>query len=277
MKPIETRYAGCRFRSRLEARWAVFFDTLGVKWLYEPEGFVVGHGDPVHTRDCVHNDECVHNCVHEPFFCGCPYASGTYYLPDFYLPEHGTWVEVRGDLSRPGLVKTIIDALDPWAGGNIPIPYNGTPDVYNCPSWCRGGDYHNEWHDNSNDNHGTSYGILVLSDIPEPVPGVAICHDFFYAHKGVVREHYAFCSPWSRYDSERKKIYRPLLKEMKWNPAWAYQNSYDATTGDSYPNEKLESHYVYGDVQVKPIHIDQEVLDAYRAARSARFEHGESG
>jgi hypothetical protein len=39
IKPIETRYAGYRFRSRLEARWAVFFDALGLKWEYEPEGF----------------------------------------------------------------------------------------------------------------------------------------------------------------------------------------------------------------------------------------------
>lgn len=37
--PIETVYNGYRFRSRLEARWAVFFDSLGVKYEYEPEGF----------------------------------------------------------------------------------------------------------------------------------------------------------------------------------------------------------------------------------------------
>lgn len=30
--PIQTRYAGCLFRSRLEARWAVFFDHLGIRW-----------------------------------------------------------------------------------------------------------------------------------------------------------------------------------------------------------------------------------------------------
>lgn len=39
IKPIETIYNGYRFRSRLEARWAVFFDCLGVKYEYEPEGF----------------------------------------------------------------------------------------------------------------------------------------------------------------------------------------------------------------------------------------------
>lgn len=31
-----TRYAGAMFRSRLEARWAAFFDLAGWKWSYEP-------------------------------------------------------------------------------------------------------------------------------------------------------------------------------------------------------------------------------------------------
>ena len=41
LKAIETEYKGYRFRSRLEARWAVFFDACGVKWEYEPEGYVL--------------------------------------------------------------------------------------------------------------------------------------------------------------------------------------------------------------------------------------------
>lgn len=45
MKPIETHYKGYRFRSRLEARWAVFFDALGYRWEYEPEGFELGFGE----------------------------------------------------------------------------------------------------------------------------------------------------------------------------------------------------------------------------------------
>lgn len=44
IKAIETRYKGYRFRSRLEARWAVFFDALGIKWEYEPEGFELPDG-----------------------------------------------------------------------------------------------------------------------------------------------------------------------------------------------------------------------------------------
>jgi hypothetical protein len=67
INPIETRYAGCRFRSRLEARWAVFFDKLDIKWEYEPQGYVV-NGQP--------------------------------YLPDFLLPKLSVSVEVKGEASR---------------------------------------------------------------------------------------------------------------------------------------------------------------------------------
>ena len=63
IKPIETIYNGYRFRSRLEARWAVFFDAAGIEYEYEPEGFDLGNG--------------------------------VYYLPDFYLPEFNLWVEVK--------------------------------------------------------------------------------------------------------------------------------------------------------------------------------------
>jgi len=74
IKPIETEYAGCRFRSRLEARWAVFFDRIGLVWEYEPQGYIVGP----------EGDQCA-------------------YLPDFYLPKAvdggGVWVEVKGQLT----------------------------------------------------------------------------------------------------------------------------------------------------------------------------------
>ena len=44
LRPIQTEYGGFLFRSRLEARWAVFFDTCGVDWEYEPEGYDLGNG-----------------------------------------------------------------------------------------------------------------------------------------------------------------------------------------------------------------------------------------
>lgn len=72
IKPIETSYKGYRFRSRLEARWAVFFDGLRVvTWEYEKEGYVL--------------------------------EDGTYYLPDFWFPfdkdnyfsGKGAFVEIK--------------------------------------------------------------------------------------------------------------------------------------------------------------------------------------
>lgn len=62
VQAIETRYKGYRFRSRLEARWAVFFDALGIKWEYEHEGFDL---------------------------------DGVWYLPDFYFPEGDYFVEIK--------------------------------------------------------------------------------------------------------------------------------------------------------------------------------------
>ncbi len=64
MKPIETRAYGYRFRSRLEARYAVLMTELGVRWYYELEGFQLPSG---------------------------------YYLPDFFLPDvnGGSWLEIK--------------------------------------------------------------------------------------------------------------------------------------------------------------------------------------
>ncbi len=44
IKAIETAYKGYRFRSRLEARWAIAFDKLGIRYQYELEGFELPSG-----------------------------------------------------------------------------------------------------------------------------------------------------------------------------------------------------------------------------------------
>jgi len=71
IQAIETRYAGCRFRSRLEARWAVFFDHARVRWEYEAEGY-----------ECSRRLSLIGGAI-------C-------YLPDFWLPDLGLWAEVKG-------------------------------------------------------------------------------------------------------------------------------------------------------------------------------------
>lgn len=62
MKALETKYRGIIFRSRIEARWAVFMDALDVKWDYEPEGYDL---------------------------------DGLLYLPDFWLPDQQCFYEVK--------------------------------------------------------------------------------------------------------------------------------------------------------------------------------------
>ncbi len=63
LKPIETLYNGYRFRSRLEARWAVFFDALDIEYEYEPEGYDLGPAG--------------------------------WYLPDFYLRHQNCYAEIK--------------------------------------------------------------------------------------------------------------------------------------------------------------------------------------
>lgn len=69
IKPIETRYKGYRFRSRLEARWAVYLDAVGLRYEYEPEGFTLENGER--------------------------------YLPDFWLPDVNSWAEVKPTVLTP--------------------------------------------------------------------------------------------------------------------------------------------------------------------------------
>lgn len=68
LKAIETKYKGYNFRSRAEARIAVFLDALGVVWAYEKEAYDLG------------------------------IIGG--YLPDFDLGEWG-FLEVKGEQPTP--------------------------------------------------------------------------------------------------------------------------------------------------------------------------------
>lgn len=69
-KAIQTRFDGHHFRSRLEARWAVFLKALGIEYEYEKEGYELG--------------------------------GGVRYLPDFWLPQADLWLEVKGEQIEEG-------------------------------------------------------------------------------------------------------------------------------------------------------------------------------
>jgi hypothetical protein len=70
IQAIETHYKGYHFRSRIEARWAVFYDCIGIEWEYEKEGYTL--------------------------------PSGRKYLPDFYIPHLDCWIEIKGTTPAVG-------------------------------------------------------------------------------------------------------------------------------------------------------------------------------
>jgi hypothetical protein len=63
IKPIETRWGNWLFRSRLESRWAIFLNRLGIEFEYEKEGYTL--------------------------------PSGELYLPDLWLPRVHMWAEIK--------------------------------------------------------------------------------------------------------------------------------------------------------------------------------------
>lgn len=127
LRPIETKYAGYRFRSRLEARWAVFFDHLGVEWYYEPQGFEV---------------------------------DGERYLPDFFLPDvktsrgRGAWIEIKGrQPSYPSRDTRLAEKIAKYgdydlfiAFGDLPLTQDSAP-----AGWMHG------FFDNGWDNYQLFY------------------------------------------------------------------------------------------------------------------------
>lgn len=117
ISPIPTFYAGVTFRSRLEARWAVFFDVLDVPWRYEPEGFQ------------------------------CP--SG-WYLPDFWLPHHKIWLEIKGAESEAEIDPTDLNRWHEFAAAALPQLHDPLGHISPLPV---------EWHGRP---------LLAYGDIPNP-------------------------------------------------------------------------------------------------------------
>jgi hypothetical protein len=96
LTPILTFYNGYRFRSRTEARWAVFFDALGIICEYEKEGYKLdGAG---------------------------------YYLPDFWLPELDCFIEVKGESpKKDSLEFRKCKQLAVESGKNVYMVFNCQP------------------------------------------------------------------------------------------------------------------------------------------------------
>lgn len=208
--PIETEYRGCRFRSRLEARWAVAFDHLGVTWKYEPQGYHVGH-------------------------------EARPYLPDFWLPGPGVWAEVKGDPLK--LDKTLMD------------------DAVNLKSGLPG---HDPFYERS---------MLILGDIPPSDEPLA------YLHWMVSRTGYAPCESFCACaDARWSRVTLQAFPAMALMEARSQGESVESPgvliTPIGRPTLRPPEDVVTPQ-RCSYVLADRKVLDAFKAARSARFEHGE--
>ena len=200
--PIQTEYKGCLFRSRLEARWAVFLDALGVEWKYEFEGYEV---------------------------------DGHRYLPDFWLPASHTWVEVKGD---PNGLRAEFARMCAVLGPKTSLP--GFAD-------------------------GTSR-LLLLGDVPDATDRT-ILHPCLVRRDGIVLQR-----TWG-YFAPQKSGGAVLLADKQ--PSWLYflfgkQAFMDPEAGPESEAWTVESWALRTEGGFR------DIQDAYRAARQARFEHGET-
>ena len=152
MKAIQTEYKGYLFRSRLEARWAVFLDACRVRWEYEPEGFVLDNGQ--------------------------------YYLPDFLLHDvdgrvgGDLYVEVKAKMTPEDAKKIysfsgLKEVNNMLEVGNPILVVSGIPDgdcIRDIEDYC----------------HERGYqGFPEVRDGPYPFNFETIDGDYFVAHPGI--------------------------------------------------------------------------------------------
>ncbi|MFE0379101.1 hypothetical protein ACFW1M_26745 [Streptomyces inhibens] len=99
IEAVPTEYGGTTFRSRLEADWAQTLNGARIKWRYEPETITL--------------------------------PSRAVYIPDFWLPEIGVWLEVKGpnvpriekaaELARARTCCCERECTCRWPGGELVI------------------------------------------------------------------------------------------------------------------------------------------------------------
>lgn len=196
IKPIETRYKGYRFRSRLEARWAVFFDTLGIEWQYEPEGY---------------EKEGIEGNVLR-------------YLPDFFFPKSNTYAEVKGSTDA---LRALSGFYEDFLDFGSPLPH-------------------------FTDSRGSLHGLVILGNIPDKINGITL-HPIIQHHKGLDWSWAVFEPTYHHID-----VVDPFDNMLRY---------FTDKTPDEWSIEYLQIETPLSYPTVKK---------AYQAARSARFEHGET-
>ena len=298
MRPIETKYKGCRFRSRLEARWAVFFDALGIKWWYEPEGFMMRFDYEAFALDWDMSEEgLLEEGIPQTFkhLDGKEYM----YLPDFYLPELNYWIEVKGPnptkeeleksfmlskmLREAGNLKIetakteaeIMKALNDTVKqgifilyGDVPWPYPQKGNIFGYGGRDVHGTTFGEFFEGIHEQEEVEYRSLLMGRLNLSWQECPLC-----SKVGIGKFESPYCT--SCYDRMANFVLAHLvedwdisegasLTQLRWAAVLGMetpQKAYEATKG--LMNQPF---FTSG-------HKTRKLQEAYEAARSARFEH----
>jgi len=220
-----TKYAGITFRSRLEARWAVFFDALGISWEYEPETFLV-------------NNWWSDNSGEDGEHRGPPNAEPVkiQYTPDFRIgidaephPDYGLSVDENGTpiYKSPALLSVYAEVKP-----TVPAVYDSALKI-----------------SASIEFHGPiGAGLLLLGPVPRG-EGVSPAHPILSWQKGVGLEYGSFDehgnfrrtqSP-AGY-SDGPELPKPIMLECRWKAGhplsglnnWKVRSAYDAARNERF-------------------------------------------
>jgi len=227
IKAIETVYKGYRFRSRLEARWAVYFDAMNIEWEYEKEGYDLGELG--------------------------------WYLPDFWLPQSRLWAEVKPvKFSEIELSKCIKLATETKSDVLV---LEGLPEARLYFTVFCGGIYGLF---NHSEKHGLWNSSIVAMSIGEMTGGTyeRIVSEAEYIQRLRLLDTDGETYP----DENTEDPYSPF-----------YRNSDGQLCEEKYWCEELPfGEWNNENKQFYTRMIQEETAKGLIAARSARFEHGES-
>jgi hypothetical protein len=236
IKAIETAYNGYLFRSRLEARWAVFFDAAGLLYQYEPQGFDL---------------------------------DGLLYLPDFWFPELCCWVEIKPGTYRKGWYQ--------W--DSVSCRYRH-PDNTSAPVMPP------EFYDDLTKIHR----LALASENPVYLLFDDLCHLHFDDEERIVGSNKAWypdgdhidgCCEWGECPLCRKIGFGHHAQHQSCACRCSHPFAAPLRPGDWGRCARCQASD-YTQPEERGTHrpwmkCDSErLLKAYRAARSARFEHGQT-
>jgi hypothetical protein len=239
MQAITTEFRGYRFRSRLEARWAVFFDTLGLDWTYEPEGFNL---------------------------------DGDWYLPDFWIDDWQAWVEIKPENVK---AATMRHSGDPsWilcnkladSSGKRVLLIQGQP-------WIDSTDLECPW---ERQDHWVSLQ-KAGGDLNKPefdLVKFSFAEQFSNAKYSISA--FLHTPPW--FDHEMEEKY-PSYSLNGWIFGRITDDERIYLCHSDWPSAYDMENSIGSDIEildgVNP--FADPLIEAFTAARSARFEHGEQG